>query len=44
MFGIEDQLVSLPLELIGVNLVDVGGYLLLVGGVIGMINIFLPRE
>ena len=44
VFGIEDQLGPLPLELIGENLVDVGGYLLLAGGVIGMISIFLPRE
>ncbi len=44
VFGIADQLGPLPLQLICENLVDVGGYLLLAGGVIGIISIILPRE
>lgn len=44
VFGIADQLGPLPIQLIGENLIDVGGYLLLAGGVIGIISIILPRE
>ncbi|UCC19451.1 MAG: hypothetical protein JSV62_15335 [Promethearchaeota archaeon] len=44
VFGTNHPLGIFPLQILPDNIVDIGGYLLLVGGGLGIISAFLPRE
>jgi len=44
VFGTNSPLGIFPLQILPNNVVDIGGYLLLVGGGLGIIAAFLPRD
>ncbi|MFX1377990.1 MAG: hypothetical protein ACFFA4_02765 [Promethearchaeota archaeon] len=44
VFGTNNLLGIFPLQILPNDLVDIGGYLLLVGGGLGIVSVFLPRD
>ncbi|UCD01464.1 MAG: hypothetical protein JSV23_00080 [Promethearchaeota archaeon] len=44
VFGTNHPLGIFPLQILPNNIVDIGGYLLLAGGGLGIISAFLPRD
>ncbi|MFX0001077.1 MAG: hypothetical protein ACFE9Q_03670 [Candidatus Hodarchaeota archaeon] len=44
VFGTNSPLGIFPLQIVPNEIVDIGGYLLLIGGGLGIVSVFLPRD
>ena len=44
VFGTNSLLGIFPLQIVPNEIVDIGGYLLLIGGGLGIVSVFLPRD
>ena len=44
VFGTSTQPALLPLQVFGENIIDLGTYVLLTGGILGMVSLMFPRD